>query len=306
MPYTGNPALANFEWGKSQLDGAMFQGPAHLGHMRVNVQVRLQNEQGLISYAQQASTPGSPLYRHFLTPQEIGRRFGATPSDYQAAAEYFVQNGLHVAGWPQHLMLAVAGPQDSMEKAFGTKFGVYEKDGQEFIAPMSAPHFAGVMPVSAVQNLVTLHSMHSYLIQVPPRANSSDDVGYSPQQIRNAFDYSSAIKTGFDGTGITVGIIGTGPIDVGNRANLCADRDLASLKALYNVSAATVCEKDVMPDGVDAGLQVSGIPTAVPASPNPGNPSPNPSVSPLNMFPYSGDFRRRRPSPHRAKDPAGI
>jgi subtilase family serine protease len=56
---------------------------------------------------------------------------------------------------------------------------------------------------------------------------------------------------------------------------------------------ATVCEVDVTPNGVTAGLGAgpSPIPTAIAATPNPtGTPVPNPGQSPTSMFPFSGDF----------------
>ncbi len=295
-PYTGSPALANFDWGKDQLQGAMLVGPASTDHLQVNVVLKQQNGAGLAQYAQQVSDPHSALYRHYLTPAQIGNEFGARLKDYQSAADYFVSQGLSVAGWPQRLSLSVAGSQAAMERAFGTTFGVYEKDGFHFTAPMSAPHFSRVIPVAAVSNLVSLNRMHRYLIQVPPRANAGNDLGYSPQQVRNAFDYTGAYSRGYDGSGITVGIIGTGPINV-SRSNLCADKDLAALSALYNhVRVATVCEVDVTPSGVDAGLVASGIPTAAPATPNPrGTPAPNPGQSPSSMFPYSGSFQTPPP-----------
>jgi len=295
-PYTGSPALAAFAWGREQLQGAALVGPASMAHMQVTTMLKQQNATGLLQYAQEASDPKSPLYRHFLTPQQIGRQFGATQQDYQKTADYFVSQGLTVAGWPQRLILSVAGSQSAMERAFGTKFGLYEKNGFRFVAPMSAPHFSEVLPVAAVSNLVALNTMHTYLISAPPRANAGDNIGYSPQQLRNAFDFTGAYSKGYDGSGIHVGIIGTGPINV-SRTNLCADKDLAALRGLYkNVNAATVCEKDVTPSGVAAGLVVSAIPTAAPATPNPnGTPAPKPGQSPTSMFPYSGSFQTPPP-----------
>jgi subtilase family serine protease len=183
-----------------------------------------------------------------------------------------------------------------MEHAFGTKFGIYEKDGQQFLAPTATPHFSAVLPVSGVENLISLQRLHRQLVVLPPRAGAGVNAGYSPQQVRNAFDFTGAYNKGFNGTGITVGVIGTGPINVNaNRSSStvwCGDADLAALKTLYNnVNAANVCEVNVTPNGVSAGLQVSQIPTAAPQSPSPvTSPSPNPGVSPTSMFPFSGDF----------------
>ncbi len=295
-PYTGNPALADFDWGKEQLQGAVAVGPAYAAHMQAMVVMNTSRAQALMNYAQQVSDPQSAEYRRYLTPQELGARFGASTQDYQKVADYFVSKGLQVAGWPQHLSLSVAGSQSDMEAAFGTKFGTYEKDGQEFIAPMVTPHLATVLPISGVVNLVTLRRAHTYLIQVPPRSGAGLNLGYSPQQLQNAFDYSGAYSKTYDGTGITIGIIGTGPINVNANRNgsntWCGDGDLAALQALYKVAKiATLCEVNVTPNGVTAGLGRSGIPTAAPATPNPkGPPNPNPSTSPTSMFPYSGDF----------------
>jgi hypothetical protein len=73
-PYTGSPALANFDWGKEQLQGAMFVGPASMAHMQVMTVLKQRNAAGLVQYAQQASDPTSPLYRHFKSVNNSGQR----------------------------------------------------------------------------------------------------------------------------------------------------------------------------------------------------------------------------------------
>ncbi|MGH8164128.1 MAG: protease pro-enzyme activation domain-containing protein, partial [Rhodanobacteraceae bacterium] len=234
--------------------------------MGVDVVVQSQNAQGLIRYAQMASDPSSPMYRHFLTPQEVGDRYGATLRDYTDAAQYFARHGLHVGGWPQRQALFVAGTQAALESAFGTTFGLYEKNGQKFVAPMSQPHFAQVLPVTGVAHLVTARTMHTY--NIPVRAGNGTFAGYSPQQIQNAFDYSGAYKAGFDGTGITVGIIGTGGISA---------KDVPFYGKLFGARVATVTEAPVTDSGEAAGLAQAGVPT----------PNPNPSASPQAPYAYS-------------------
>ncbi|HEY8297761.1 MAG TPA: protease pro-enzyme activation domain-containing protein [Candidatus Baltobacteraceae bacterium] len=209
-PYTGPAVLAAFTWGKSYLEQSQYVGPAAGGTVAVSVDVRMRDEQGLLAYAAAASDPHSGAYRRFLTPEEIGNRYGASPSDYAAVADYFKRYGLSVGGWPQREELAVSGPQVDMEKAFGTKFGSYKRAGQTFLGPMQQPHFSQALPVSGVTHLVGATVAKPYLI----RPLASDALGMSPSQIANGFDYSGAYAAGYDGTGISVGIIGTGPISV--------------------------------------------------------------------------------------------
>ena len=273
------PNLVVQDWGSSELQGATYVGPASNAHISVNVLVHQQNGAGLVAYAQSASTPGSANYRQWLTPQQIAQRFGASQSDYQKAAQYFVGQGLAVAGWPQRMVLTVAGSQSTIERAFGVKFGVYSRAGQQFVAPLNTPHFASQIPVDSIGHIVTWRPDHAYMIPSPPHATSGFAAGYSAPVVRAGFDYAGAYSSGYTGTGITLGIIGTGPIDVGGSSG---DVDLDALAAATNVTGhvATVTQIPVTPSGVTAGLVTSGI---LP-------PSPSPSTTANPAFPYSGDF----------------
>jgi subtilase family serine protease len=207
-PYTGPAALAAFTWGKSYLAQSQYVGPASGATLAVNVSVAMRDEPGLLAYAQQVSDPHSGLYRRFLTPLEIGERFGASQSDYAKVADYFHGYGLSVGGWPQREVLAVAGSQANMEKAFGTTFGVYRRARETFVAPVEQPHFTQALPVTGVTHLVGATIAKTHLI----RGSAASFLGLSASQIANGFDYSGAYAAGYDGTGIRIGIVGTGGI----------------------------------------------------------------------------------------------
>ncbi len=293
------PALQIPDWNQNVLEGASYAGPLNGGMLSVNVLVHQQNPQGLEQYARDVNDPHSGEYRQWLTPKQIGERFGASMADYQKAADYFQQQGLVVGAWPQHMLLTVSGEQAKMERAFGTTFGRFSRFGQTFVAPTSTPHFLSAIPVDAVGRLVSYEPMHSYMMN-PPRVGAAVNLGYSPQVVRAAFDLNNAYAQGFNGSGVTIAIIGTGPIDTanGNAGAACnvggattgpeGDYDLSALTAIYGASAANVYEQCVTANGVAAGLQNSGIPTTAPnptplppgATPPPGN----------NFFPYSNAF----------------
>ncbi|MGZ3529909.1 MAG: S53 family peptidase [Vulcanimicrobiaceae bacterium] len=271
QPYTGPAQLANFQWGQQLLSHAQYVGPATFVAASVNVAVKMQNQTALLRYAQQVSDPSSSLYRQFLTPKEIGERFGAAQADYQNTAKYFAGYGLHVGGWPQREMLFVAGPRPQLEAAFGTKFGMYRIGNTTFAAPMQAPHFATVLPVSAVSNLVQAQVQHSYLMRGPA---SNQFRGYSPQQLARIFDYSGAYDAGFSGAGINVGVVGTGPI---------SQSDAKFLGHLYNTPIGTIKQMPVTDKGVAQALAGEPLPT------------PLPSGSPVPAYPYSSGLQTPPP-----------
>lgn len=276
-PATGPSQSAGFDWGQSVLTHAQFVGNADFGVAGITVVPKMQDEAGLLQYAQAVSDPSSPLYRQFLTPSEIGQRFGASVHDYAVTAQYFAGYGLHVGGWPQRQMLFVAGPQSQLEAAFGTKFGMYTLEGKTFAAPMSTPHFRVTLPVTAVGHLTQVHGMQSYLMRGP---GSNSTRGYSPQQIAKIFDYQGAYDAGFDGTGINVAIVGTGPISAA---------DAPFLGRIYHARIGTIRQMPVTDEGVAQALKGQPLPTPIPGgSPVPAYPystglqSPPPVTGPCN------------------------
>lgn len=274
-PYTGPAALADFSWGAQRLAGAAYLGPARFGSMGVNVAMQMRDVYGLEQYAQSVSDPASPLYRHFLTPQQIADRFAASQQSYDAVARYFAARGLHVGGWPQRELLFVSGPQAALESAFGTSFGLYEKDGVQFVAPSSPPHFAEPLAVAAVAGLIQKPNLHTY--EIPVQAGKNTFLGYSPQQVQGAFDYAGAYAAGYTGSGVTVGIIGTGPISAA---------DVPAYGKLFKAQVAPVTQVDATDSAEAAGLAQAGIPT----------PNPNPSSAPQAPYAY-GDFGLASPPP---------
>ena len=242
----GAMGSTTFDWGSQIVTNAQYLGPVTNDvAISLNVGLRLQNESGLEAYAVAASDPKSASYRHFLTPEEIGSRFGASSYDYQRTAQYFQSFGLSVGGWPQHLMLAVAGSTAQFSRAFGTTFGWYRLGGQTFVAPLSTPRFASALPVRAVVGLHQFNANKPYII----RLSNGQSFGLSPQQLARAFDYQGAYNAGLTGTGVGVGIIGTGPIDTSGKG------DVAALAHFYKAPVAPVV---VVPAVAQTAAPVNG------------------------------------------------
>jgi len=260
-----------FAWGSDALKGATYVGPAKFQALGIDVDVNMHDEAGLITYAQEASNPKSGLYRQFLTPKQIGERFGADSATYNSVANYFAQRGLHVGGWAQHLSLFVSGTQAQLEDALGTKFGIYESQGTKFIAPTGAPHIPSTLAIRALRNVVdvTRFSRDS----VPVRIGNNLLSGYSPAQIRQVFDYNGAYRAGYTGKGIKIGIIGTGPI---------SPADVPAYGAMFNTNVAQVQQVVATDQGVAAGLALN-------------SPSPNPSATPPGSFAYSAGLQSPPP-----------
>lgn len=209
-----------FKYAQSALKGATMLGPATLGTVKVDVQMQLKNPTGLQQYAAAVSDPNNGLYRRFLTPDQIGTQYGATDADWNAAVAYFTGQGLGVTGWKQKTMLRVSGPKASMEKAFGTTFARFSGPTGTIIGPATPPHFSASLAVHSVSQIVYNRAWTKRnSIKVPPHGGQPGfDFGLPAQQIAAAFDYAGAYASGFTGSGINIGVIGTGPISADDYA----------------------------------------------------------------------------------------
>ncbi|MDQ6766972.1 MAG: S53 family peptidase [Candidatus Eremiobacteraeota bacterium] len=226
-------------YGAEDLRGAQYLGLAHLNSfMSINVAMQMRDEAGLQRYALLASDPHSLYYRRFLTPEQVALFFGASATDYARAIQYFWGQGLAVRSWKQREMLRVVGPQAAMERAFGTRFGWYRKNGVTFYAPVAAPRFYAPLAVRGIGGMVAYRHFRKHLdvgAAFTPfqGAGAGFEVGYSPFDLAAAFDYTGAYNisgTCCKGDGITIGIVGTGPISA---------FDVPAYRQKFGLAAAT-------------------------------------------------------------------
>jgi subtilase family serine protease len=117
---------------------ALPRGARALGAMstsapvKLTVSLRPRSAGALQSFATAVATPGSPLYRHFLTVGEFAARFGAPSAQIAAVSAQLRSQGLTV-GKPSadHLMLQVSGNVAQVQSAFATRLSkVKLSDGQ--------------------------------------------------------------------------------------------------------------------------------------------------------------------------------
>lgn len=153
------------------------RGPAASGTpISARVYLAGQDPAGLARYARQASDPGSPSYRHYLTPAQFARRFGPTSAQLRAVRSWLVGAGLAVTAITDHYV-AVRGTAASMRTAFGTPLDSYRTAQGTLRAPRSAV----TVPASVAPAVLTVTGLSA-----------------------------SSARPGADFTGLATGVAGTG------------------------------------------------------------------------------------------------
>jgi subtilase family serine protease len=253
---TTSSALVSTLVPNANLAKATQAGPAtRIGAIVMHVIVSMKDARGLADYARGANDPHDARYRQWLTATQIGDRFGASPSDYKAVANYFAGYGLKVGGFKARLGLTVAGSQKAFENALGTTFVAYRAPGgRAMFGPSGSIHFAKPLPVSSIDNAVVDPSrFQRAFVRGTGGQNSGGVTGNTPQQVATAFDFIGAYSAGYTGAGINLGIIGTGPI---------LQHDFSVYKTMFGFGgASTLTQVNAQ---THAASDAGGSPTATP------------------------------------------
>jgi subtilase family serine protease len=174
------------------------------------ISLPLRNESDLDQLLQNLYTPGSAVYRRYLSVDEFAEQFGPTRDDHDAVVRFAAANGLAVtATRPNRLVIDVDGPVANIDKAFHIAMGVYRHptENRTFYAPDREPTLdlaVSVLHISGLDNFTLPRAKHL----VTASGSSGETTGSGPHgqfigsDMRAAY-YGSGPLTG---TGQSVGL----------------------------------------------------------------------------------------------------
>ena len=146
---------------------------------------------GAAAFVAHVTTPGDPLYRQYLTPQDYAARFGAKEADYDAVVSWAQSRGLTVGErYVGRTVLPVRGTAASLGAAIGLTFNDYrDADGRVYHAASGR----ALLPASvaaSVAGVVGLSTKTQYvpLIRRLPAGVHADNGGTGPNGAFSAAD----------------------------------------------------------------------------------------------------------------------
>lgn len=119
--------------------------PSDVLHLAIGVKPRFPAE--LKAFCDSVSDPQSPMYRHYMTPQQVGETFGASASDVNGVVSYLKSQGMKVTlSSPNRMAILVDCTVAQAQTAFSTQIKNYQAvDGGQTIVfhanatPLSVP-----------------------------------------------------------------------------------------------------------------------------------------------------------------------
>lgn len=179
--------------------------------VRTTVSFTPRNQAGLDSFLAKVADPKAKEYKHYLTVKQFAARYGATAATVAKTTSYLKSQGLKVGSVSaNHLSLGVSGSAAQVEKAFGTHLATYREEGSRhtYFANTAAP----TLPADIASQIADVSGLNDYAkyhrnTAVSPHATAKAVSGLTPAKARKAYNLTSTINAGYDGTGSTVGLV---------------------------------------------------------------------------------------------------
>ncbi|MDE1154764.1 MAG: protease pro-enzyme activation domain-containing protein [Acidobacteriaceae bacterium] len=263
---------------KFATDQGVVSGNTAAHHMMLVLSRSQDRQQALTQYLSDVQNPASPSFHKWLTPAQYGASFGAASDDIATISAWLQSQGFTVEKSSAAAnVIQFSGNVSQVQKAFSTQIHSYMVDGVRHMANATAPQVPRAM-ASVVNGVLGLDDFHpsSTAIQGPSAkfdANSkriqpdftlfsSSGTPYlyvDPADAATIYDVPNTLLnpaytgTSYDGTGVTVGVVGDSNVDL---TPVTMYRE-----AFLNETSSTLNLPTVIVDGEDPGINGDEVET---------------------------------------------
>ncbi len=225
----------------AKVTGALAQAAT----LSVDVTLQPRDPAALAAFVNDVSTPGNPLYHHYLARGQFASRFGPAPSTISAVRSWLIAGGLHPGPTTSNgLAIPITARAEQLDAVLASHLvGVTMPSGRHAYTTTTTPRVPLSLGrvVAAVIGLNDLVRPHSMLARAPgarpataspglaggsttaPRTSSPQTSGptacsaaasaatshsaYTADQLAGAYGFTGLYGKGWTGAGITVGIL---------------------------------------------------------------------------------------------------
>jgi pseudomonalisin len=248
-------------WATEQNRRGSVPADTALEHLILVLKRAPQKQKAFERFLQELQDPSSPNYHRFLSPVQVGKKYGASQHDIDAVTSWLRSQALRVNSVSNsRVMIDFSGDTSLVGAAFATQLSYYEVHGEQRMAPTSNPRiptaFAEVIQSISGLNTVNDHPYHgAEQAHVPATGAGSDLPALSicnggsctnfvtPVDFFVLYDLTGAWNFDLLGGGQTIAIIGRAKV---------YDPDIENFQTLSGLARQdpTVI---VPPNGLDPG-----------------------------------------------------
>lgn len=208
-------------WAKPANDAGPASADLQLNQLTLVLTRSPEQEQAFEQFLADQQNPASPEYHHWLTAEQVGRRFGVSDHDLAAVRGWLESQGLLV-NWvaPGRDFIGFGGSAAAVNRAFGTELHSYDVNGAMRLSVASDPKIPQELApaIAAVRGLYSIQDRPSHLTQLGQAAPEFSNGGshfLTPGDFATLYNLPSNLG----GAGVTIGIVGWSFVDLADLDN---------------------------------------------------------------------------------------
>ncbi len=199
--------------------------------------------------------PKSPMFHHWLTPEQIADRFGLSPADIARLTQWLKGQGFKVDRVARgRNFIVFSGTAAQVRSAFATEIHHFNVEGEEHFANATNPHVPAALAgtVAGIRGLDNFLMKPSHHIVRDPQGNQAQasqpgrwnrnyyDSAFNsqflaPGDISTIYDIKALYTAGFTGAGQGIAVMGQSDVYLA---------DLQDFRSGFGLPAITGCTTD--------------------------------------------------------------
>ena len=256
-------------WASAQNDRGAVPANLPLEQIALLLSRSPQQQQAFDQFLEEQQDPASSNYHNWLTPVELGERFGASQHDIDAVRNWLQSQNLTVSSLANNrVIIRFSGPASAVAAAFGAEIHYFSVDNDRRISVSSEPQIPAALAgvIKSVSGLSTAE-IHPQSSANPVRVPLRNLDGASAEAITPDFTTSGGghfifpadfatiynVNTGtITGAGQTIAIIGLSRV---------YNQDIINFQMLSGLSPKTP-NVLIPPNGTDPGAPLTAPPSS--------------------------------------------
>ena len=252
-------------WASAANDLGAVADDMQLAHLTVVLKRPAPQQQAFEQFLKDQQDPNSANYHHWLTPVEVGERFGNSQHDVDALTGWMRSQGLYVEAIANsRTRIDFGGSAARVGAAFATRVHAYRVNGERRMATTGSPQIPAAFSaiVQSVNGLATINershhgsgsgqsNAHAATSEQPAGTFcSGGDCNHYvfPADFAAIYDLNPAYQQGVNGGGQTIAIIGRARVYLPDIENFQSRSGLAIKDPVIIVP----------PNGIDPGTAAS-------------------------------------------------
>jgi subtilase family serine protease len=208
-------------------------------------------EAELDQYIDQLTDKKSPNFRHWITAQQIGEKYGPSQQDLNTITSWLESHGFVVYGiHPNRMVIDFSGTAATLREAFHTQVDYLEVNGKTHFANMTNPKYPAAL-APAVLGIVQIHDFAPHANLLPKSPNyyiSGTSMPLVPADLQTIYNLNPLFRQGIHGEGQTITILEdgdtyptTGTSDVTVYRNTFLSKYTAGTFTITHPTGSNVC-----------------------------------------------------------------